>query len=1013
MVHRSRTGFRGWAFAVAMLGIASGAFAQSQTGNVYGNVRDDKGEPLPGVTLTLSGGGAPSIQVSDAQGAFRFIGVYPGTYKLEGALEGFSPVVYPSLVVNLNRNTTVELAMNAAVEETITITAESPLLDPRKVSTGATIDKTELEKIPTARDPWVILQTTPGVLVDRVNVGGNESGQQSGYVGGGDDGTNSTWSIDGVEITDVGAIGSSSSYYDFDAFEEMQVTTGGSDSGARTGGVGINLVTKRGTNEWRGSARYLVSDQDWQSNSDLDDSDFGQPGPWNSNRTQTTFANGNRIVEVTDMGAEIGGPILKDKLWVWGSYGENDIKLLTSLDFPDNSLLETWNAKLNWQVAQNNSATLFFSNNDKTKIGRNAAPNRPPETTWNQAGRSTDPDLFAFFSERPSVAKIEDTHIFGSNFFLTGMYSEVSGGFELVPQGGTSIDQLNPELDETFVWHRSFIDYYSIRPQEQYKADGSYFFTTGDLNHELKFGVNLREATVSSYSRWPGFGIDLNYYKNYVGYGYYPLLDSGAADSIVQIARESRLNYEVEYTNAYIQDTLTAGNLTANIGLRYDIQESRNLPATLEGVPQFPDLLPTVSYGGADNPFEWKTLSPRLGLTYALGEEKKTLLRASYSRFAEQIGGGAASWINPGYPGAYVYMYYKDVNGDGASQPGEVLPGIIFGTNAAYNPFTGGFVQSFYADPNLDAPVSDEIVLGVEHALLPEFVIGLTATWRNESDILEAENLVFDGDAFSAANINQPGRLHRRDDYVSSPLTGTLPDGTTYSKQAWTLRPGVTTRGGQWLENGDREREYLGISATFNKRLANQWMLRGNVTWNDWEWNVPESEREYPQQFFGGGNQDGDRVLTCSGTGSGAKGNVCISSSWSYSVSGMYQVAPDRAWGFNVAAALNGREGYAFPYFRRFADGNLPNNCSGGFCTNITDRPDDYKGDDVHTVDLRLEKEFKFDRVGLTVGADVFNVLNDNTVLQRELRLNQGRGDFLYETLSPRIFRLGARVTFN
>jgi hypothetical protein len=1002
MTNSSRWRLRALAAAVAILSLAGGAFAQVQSGNVFGRVNDDKGQPLPGVTVTLSGGGAPVVQTSDAQGQFRFVGVYPGTYRLDAALDGFSPVVFEEVVVNVNRNTTLELTMNAAVAETITITAESPLLDPRKIQTGATVDKTELEKIPTARDPWVILQTTPGVLVDRVNVGGNESGQQSNYVGNGDDGTNSTWAIDGVEITDVGAIGSSSSYYDFDAFEEMQVTTGGSDAGARTGGVGLNLVTKRGTNEWRGSGRYIVSDQDWQSSSDLDASDFGQPGPWNGNSTQTTFANGNRIVEVLDYGAELGGPIVQDELWVWGSYGKNDIELLTSLDFPDNTELETWNAKFNWQVAQNNSATLFFADNNKQKIGRNASPSRPPETTWNQDGRSSEPDVFGFFSERPTVAKVEDTHIFGSNFFLTGLYSEVDGGFELIPQGGTSRDQLNAELDSGFVWHRTFIEYFSIRPQEQYKADGSYFFSTGNLNHELKFGANLRQATVDSFSRWPGFGIDLNFYVPNYGYYY----------NIVQISRESKINYEVEYTNAYVQDTVTTGNLTANVGLRYDVQDSRNLPATLDAVPQFPTLLPAVNYGGEDNPFEWKTLSPRLGLTYALGEEKKTLLRASYARFAEQMGGGVAAFINPGYPGAYVYKYYDDLNHDGAAQPNEVFGPILF-TNAAYNPFTGGAVQSFFADPDLDAPISDEFVLGVEHALAPEFVIGATVTFRNEKDILEAETLVFDGDAFSAANINQPGRLNRRSDYRPVPLTGTLPDGTTYGEQAWVLVPGVSTRGGQWLENGDRERDYLGVALTFNKRLADNWMLRGNFSWNDWEWKIPESEREYPAQFFGGGNQDGDRVLSCSGTGSGAKAFVCISSQWSYSVSGMYQVAPDEAWGFNVAAALNGREGYAFPYYRRFNNGDLPRNCVGGFCTNVTDRPDDDKGDDVHTVDLRLEKEFRLDPVGLTVGVDVFNVFNENTVLQRELRLNQRRGDFLFETLSPRIFRLGARLSFN
>jgi hypothetical protein len=990
---------------VASFAVSGVLFAQAQTGNIYGTVKDEKGEPLPGVTLTLSGGGAPSIQVSDAQGQFRFIGIYPGTYKLEGSLEGFSPIIYPSLIVNLNRNTTVELAMSAAVEETITITAESPLLDARKISTGATIDKTELEKIPTARDPWVILQTTPGVLVDRVNVGGNESGQQSTYVGNGDDGTNSSWSIDGVEITDFGAIGSSSSYYDFDAFEELQVTTGGSDAAARTGGVGLNLVTKRGTNEWRGSGRYIVADQDWQSSFDPDEGDFGKPGAWNNGRTQTAFKQGNQIVEVLDYGFEVGGPILKDKLWVWGSYGENDIKLLTVADVADNSLLETWNAKLNWQVAQNNSATVFFSDNAKTKQGRNAGPTRPQETTWNQDGRPSESDVFGFmFGDRPTVAKIEDTHIFGSNFFLTGSFAESDGGFELVPQGGSGRDlntQKNAELDGTFVWHNTFIEYGSQRPQDQWKADASYFFSTGNLNHELKFGANWREATVLSNSFWPGAGIDLNFYTNY---GYYY--------NIIQLSRESEIGYVGTYTNGYVQDTITTGNLTMNVGFRYDQQKGKQLARTLEAVRNFEDILPAAQVGARSNNFTWETFSPRLGLTYALGEEKKTLLRFSYARFAEQLGGASSSWANPGYPGAYVYMYYEDLNGDNSAQVNEVRRdiGILF-TNGAYNPYNPSqVVETYFTDPNLDAPVNDEITMGIEHALLPEFVVGLTATWRQESDILEAERLVFDGDAFSAANITQPGRQHTASDYVvTQTLTGVLPDGSPYVVPTYGLRPGVTSRGGSILVNGDREREYLGISAVINKRLSNNWMLRGNVTWNDWSWTTPTSELDGDLTPAFGGGFDGDRVLTCSGTGSGSKAGVCISSSWSYSFSGMYQVMPDRAWGFNVAASLNGREGYSNPYYRRITSGGV----GGARLVTVTGRPDNYTNDDLHILDLRIEKEFKFDRVGLTLGADVFNVMNESTVLQRNLRLGLNNSDFVQEVVSPRIFRFGAKLSFN
>src|SRR5581483_6026157 len=241
-------------------------------------------------------------------------------------------VDYPNVVVNVGRNTSIEMKLQSAVEETITVTAESPLLDQRRVSTGATVSKTELEKIPTARDPWVILQSAPGVKVDRVNVGGNTSGQQSGYVGPGSTGDQAVWSVDGVVITDMAATGSTPAYFDFDAFEEMQVTTGGSDTTVATGGVVLNMVTKRGTNEWRGSGRYYLSKDSWQSKPTV--SGFGSGLPiYNSAGVQTapgvpqahTNSFYNHIVAIKDYGAEIGGPIMKDRLWIWGSYGDQNV----------------------------------------------------------------------------------------------------------------------------------------------------------------------------------------------------------------------------------------------------------------------------------------------------------------------------------------------------------------------------------------------------------------------------------------------------------------------------------------------------------------------------------------------------------------------------------------------------------------------------------------------------------------------------------------------------------------
>ncbi|MFY9820445.1 MAG: marine proteobacterial sortase target protein [Thermoanaerobaculia bacterium] len=124
--------------------------------------------------------------------------------------------------VNPPRDTAV--VQPGAVEDVITVTAESPLLDERRISTGATVTQAELQKIPTTRDPWEVLQATPGVLTDRINVGYDESGQPPQYVGPGAGGDQAVWSEDRERIAEMVPLGPSPSYYDFDGFEELRTT---------------------------------------------------------------------------------------------------------------------------------------------------------------------------------------------------------------------------------------------------------------------------------------------------------------------------------------------------------------------------------------------------------------------------------------------------------------------------------------------------------------------------------------------------------------------------------------------------------------------------------------------------------------------------------------------------------------------------------------------------------------------------------------------------------------------
>ena len=186
---------------------------------------------------------------------------------------------------------------------------------------------------------------------------------------------------------------------------------------------------------------------------------------------------------------------MKDRLWIWGSYGDQTVDLRTANGLVDKTDLPTWNGKINAQLAASNSLTLFAFNNAKKKQGRNAGPSRPQETTWDQSK----------FGPSPTAYKVEDTQIFGNSFFITGMYSKVNGGFQLQPEGGEKL----PFRDSSLQWHNSFFQIEIERPQQQARLDASNFFNTGNLSHELKYGAGYRTAEQSSLSRLPGGGFEV------------------------------------------------------------------------------------------------------------------------------------------------------------------------------------------------------------------------------------------------------------------------------------------------------------------------------------------------------------------------------------------------------------------------------------------------------------------------------------------------------------------------
>src|SRR5437867_7110528 len=283
-----------------LLLIAGTVFGQLSGGSVTGTVKDEQGGVLPGVTVMLQGIDATRSITSDETGEFRFYNVPPGPYKLTLSLQGFATTVRENVIVEVGKNVDLPTTMKVAgIAESISVTEASPVVDTKQVGAATRFTAIELQSIPTSRDPWARMRVVPGVLVDRANIGGNESGQQSNIVSKATRPQDTVWTLDGVVVTDMSATGASPSYYNYDNFEEIQVATSGQDIKQPTGGMGLNLIIKRGTNQFHGQARGYFDNESMESNN----------VPSELAATGVTHATTDHNKQISDYGAEIGGPI--------------------------------------------------------------------------------------------------------------------------------------------------------------------------------------------------------------------------------------------------------------------------------------------------------------------------------------------------------------------------------------------------------------------------------------------------------------------------------------------------------------------------------------------------------------------------------------------------------------------------------------------------------------------------------------------------------------------------------
>ena len=1039
--------------------------AQERTGRILGTVVDQDGNPIPGVTVTLlATAGAPMQAITTAEGNFRFLALPPSTgYALKAELEGFKTRTETGVIVGVGQTTEIELVMEmGALEEEVTVVAVSPVVETKKTAISTTMNYEALQSLPSARDPWVILQMTPQVQVDRENVGGNESGQQASFVALGGDGDNDTWTMDGVNFTDPAAMGASSTYFDFDVFEEINVTIGGADVETQTGGVSLNMVSRRGENRVTFGGRFYYTEDYFQSKptgADFEEVEAVFPG-----------YGYNQIRDIKDYGFNIGGPFLKDKIWWWGSWGVQDIKTRVINGSPDDTLLVNYAGKVNVQLIPENRLELFIHSGAKLKWGRSSSSVYP--AGYNQHGK------YHFGSP---IAKIQDEHMFGDSLFVSAKYGFSDAGFGLWPADDEDLTRVRTydianDLASSASW------FFSGRPNKQGSIIATYFNDNLlGASHEIKVGGEYIDRWQEWVSGWAGnVRYNFNYNTQTVDW------DGDGTRDVVKDKFGIDLRYIYLYRgdtavgpvgsrqfSGFLMDTATWGRLTLKLGLRYDYQacyydggkfdtmfsedsDAQYLENYYEiqqsffpngGAAKIGQLfqgteIPEVAQ--ADT-VPWTFLSPRLGLTYDITGDGKTIAKLSAAMYGARMASWPAYLWQQGGSGGYFRFYWHDANGNDAADLNE-LYWADYSTSArtAYRAFddAGNFVGNWDREENLmwggfdrfdPQATTDpyyvvdddwhgentwEIIASVERELMTDVMVGVDFSWRKYNEWWTnwqyADEL--------------GGRVRARSDYVAAPTpvpsSYTTPDGEAIDlgeaagRSFYVWAAGVEDVYGWYATNtpSDYYDIYWGLNFRFQKRLSNRWMLNGSFTYQSQEnfWGA-----NYPLDPTNQWATDGQPFAYSIGAASG-KVSMPVFSRWMIKAQGLYQLPYD----FNISFTFNAREGHIIIEEIGLVDYTSPNPISYSN-TMYTSTFGSNRLETFWNLNLRLEKILRIGDTGrIYLMVDAFNVFNNN-ILNRQRGVNPGTiylnsGSFSRnsrsgepnEVLNPRIFRFGVRFQF-
>jgi len=815
------------AAAVVMFG--GMIFAQEQTGEVIGTVVLEDGSAIPGVAVEAEG---PSLvgkkaTVTSENGAFRLMSLPPGTYEFTFSLEGFKTVKRKDIRVEIGRTYKLDVVMETgAIRQEIVVTGKSPVIDVRKSASAVNISKEIFTKLPKGRDFMTIVTQTAGLNFESEFQDATERDDGDYAAGVSFDGASSsenTFYVDGVDTTTV-FDGKAGAGVNFDFIEEVQVKSSGyaAEYGGSMGGV-ISVITRSGGNEFHGqiAAYYDGSAIKGGNRSSM------RVNPFNEDKAEYVTYPKDKMNRF-EPGIGIGGYIIKDKLWFFGSFmpkfqtterdgndwpvpnpatgAERSTIFAGQTHFSGSNIFTrkdtTMQASLKLTAQIANNLRLSVSGTMDNSDWKGELP-----ATDGSGNPAKDYKKFGFKEPKMTIGGNID-YTLGNNLMINASlgYFHADNKQKVGPIGPrylfSKTNASVPGVDPSWVRAKNWANYttddgYQTTKQIETKLTGTFdvtYYASLAGEHVFKGGVQMVRVGVDKDSAYP-----FNYFRFFWGDDY-EHSDTNTRDTTlgyVEVRSPFGVVAKVDSTRwaVYLQDAWTISDkFTLNIGARVE----------KEDIPAFaPGYAPPVQFDFFDK------FAPRVGFAYDIFGDSSLKIFGSFGIYYDVMKLEMAEGSYGGFK--WLSHYYDIVNPDWAAtyqntthpQPGGLYGGQYYETRNWRE------VSFDSTQPDMKPYQKNEFTFGVQKTLTEDWTVSGRFLYNYIVNAIEDIGVLIGGSE-NYYNGN-PGSQWIQDRYDEAQAADTMPDGVKATKAV---------------------RKYTSVTINLDRKFKNNWLGGLSYTWS-------------------------------------------------------------------------------------------------------------------------------------------------------------------------------------